>query len=605
MANRRNVSSNRDDILEQWLNAEVDSDEDEIGRNSPFRNNVPTRTTNSENEFSDDQEEFVITSDHDSNSEMSEGEDTSPDEEAGEQTSSTGYFYGKNRYKWAKTPPARNTRIRSHNIIRLPCPTSRSRPNEPFNPNDVFQIIFDTDMKSKILLWTNQKLAGFRLRYQSTNRTELRECTLQELDAFLGLLIYSAVFKSNHEAVISLFATDGTGREIFRLCMSSLRFYILLLCLRFDNPEDREERKRTDPSCITTEIINSFNKNSQANYSIGANATIDEMLLAFRGRCSFKMYIPSKPNKYGLKMQCLADSKTHYVLNTYLYCGKNSDGLTLTEEEKKHPVPLQACLRLCQPILNSNRNITTDNWYTSMELISVMKSKGLTVVGTLRKNKKEIPKEFLPQKDRPIGSSLFGFTNDTTIVSYVPKKNKSVILVSSMHHDNTVDESTNKPEIIMHYNSTKGGVDSVDQMCSVYSSSRRTRRWPMPVLYRILDMSALNAYIIQQSHERSTKMTRMTFLKGLAKMMCEPYMKERSYNDRLPTQLRTSIATALKLHSAETTSTHDENLKLERSKRKRCSFCPPNKRAKTVHLCPKCRLPICMTCAKTVCNSCL
>lgn len=73
MANRRNVSSNRDDILEQWLNAEVDSDEDEIGRNSPFRNNVPTRTTNSENEFSDDQEEFVITSDHDSNSEMSEG----------------------------------------------------------------------------------------------------------------------------------------------------------------------------------------------------------------------------------------------------------------------------------------------------------------------------------------------------------------------------------------------------------------------------------------------------------------------------------------------------------------------------------------------------
>lgn len=94
MANRRNVSSNRDDILEQWLNAEVDSDEDEIGRNSPtFRNNVPTRTTNSENEFSDDQEEFVITSDHDSNSEMSEGEDTSPDEEAGEQTSSTGYFY--------------------------------------------------------------------------------------------------------------------------------------------------------------------------------------------------------------------------------------------------------------------------------------------------------------------------------------------------------------------------------------------------------------------------------------------------------------------------------------------------------------------------------
>lgn len=362
--------------------------------------------------------------------------------------------------------------------------------------------------------------------------------------------------------------------------------------------------KKTDPGCIVTEIINIFNKNAQENYSIGANATIDEMLVAFRGRCKFKMYIPSKPNKYGLKMQCLADSKTHYAFNTYLYCGKNTEGLTLTEEEKKYPIPTQACLRLCKPILNSNRNITTDNWYTSMELINVMKSRGLTVVGTLKKNKKEIPKAFLPHKDRQVGSSLFGFTKDTAIVSYVPKKNKSVILMSSMHHDNFVDESTNKPEIILHYNSTKGGVDSVDQMCSVYSSSRRTRRWPMAVLYRLLDMSALNAYIIQQSHESASKMTRLVFMKGLAKILCEPHMKERFYTQRLPVQLKTGIRNILRLE-ADAAPEDEEALKLERNKRKRCSLCPSNKKAKTVHLCATCKLPICLTCSKQVCLSCL
>lgn len=589
------MSTNREDIIEQWLNADLSSDEEE--------NSVSVRdalNTHSDNEFSDNDEDFVLESDHDSNSEISENEDES---EENETNNSSDYYYGKNRFKWAKTPPSRNSRVRNHNILRLPSTTSRARPADPFIPNEAFNILFDEDMKNKILFWTNKKLAVFRLKYKSPDRTELRECTHQELNCFIGLLLYSAVFKSNHEAVISLFATDGTGREIFRLCMSSLRFYVLLVCLRFDNPDDREERKKIDPGCITTEMINMFNKNAQANYSIGAYATIDEMLVGFRGRCAFKMYIPSKPNKYGLKMQCLADAKTHYVYNTYLYCGKNTDGLTLTDEEKKQPIPVQACLRLCQPILNTNRNITTDNWYTSMELLTIMLSKGLTVIGTLKKNKREIPKEFLPHKDRKIDSSLFGFTKDFTIASYVPKKNKSVILVSSMHHDNSVDESTKKPEIILQYNSTKGGVDAVDQMCSVYSSSRRTRRWPMPVLYRLLDMSALNAYIIQQSHERASKMTRMTFLKGLAKSLCEPYMKERCYNQRLPTQLRTNIATALQIHLP--TIEPGESQKLDRNKRKRCSFCKPAKRAKTVHLCTKCQQPICMTCAKVVCSTCL
>lgn len=202
----------------------------------------------------------------------------------------------------------------------------------------------------------------------------------------------------------------------------------------------------------------------------------------------------------------LADSKTHLVLNTYLYCGKNTDGLTITDDEKKLPIPVQACLRMCQPFHNYNRNITTDNWFTSMELVTAMHAKGLTVVETINKNKREIPKDSLPHIEREVGSYKFGFTKNVTIVSCVPKKNKSVILIPSMHQNDKVDESTNKSDIILHYKSTKGGVDSVDQMCSVYSSSRRTNRWPMPFLYRILDMSALNAFIIQQTHQNAPKL---------------------------------------------------------------------------------------------------
>lgn len=32
--------------------------------------------------------------------------------------------------------------------------------------------------------------------------------------------------------------------------------------------------------------------------SVKESACVDEMLVGFRGECKFKMYIPSKPNKY-------------------------------------------------------------------------------------------------------------------------------------------------------------------------------------------------------------------------------------------------------------------------------------------------------------------
>ena len=73
-------------------------------------------------------------------------------------------------------------------------------------------------------------------------------------------------------------------------------------------------------------------------------------------------------------------------------------------------------------------------------------SKNLLFVGTVRKNKPEIPTNFLANKNRNIYSSLFGFSQFLNLVSYVPKKNKSVILISSKHHNKSIN----------HLNSNQG-----------------------------------------------------------------------------------------------------------------------------------------------------
>ena len=59
----------------------------------------------------------------------------------------------------------------------------------------------------------------------------------------------------------------------------------------------------------------------------------------------------------------------------------------------------------------------------------------LTIVGTMRKCKREIPECMKASKSRETKTSNFAFNYQITMVSYVPKKNKSVIMLSTMHHD--------------------------------------------------------------------------------------------------------------------------------------------------------------------------
>lgn len=196
------------------------------------------------------------------------------------------------------------------------------------------------------------------------------------------------------------------------------------------------------------------------------------------------------------------------MCNAEVYTGKN---LQNKKSSFSHPTDVVLCI--IKPIENTNQNVTCDNWYTSMELTNELRKKELTYVGTVKKNKRMMSKEFLPDRKRLVHSSSFGFTSDMTLVSYVPKKEKSV-LMSSMHHDSTVDEKTKKPEIIMFYNSTKAGVDALDEKCATYSTSRRTRRWPMTLFRCILNISDVNSRIIYQ-FAHGEEISRYNYLKQL------------------------------------------------------------------------------------------
>lgn len=62
---------------------------------------------------------------------------------------------------------------------------------------------------------------------------------------------------------------------------------------------------------------------------------------------------------------------------------------------------------------------------------------------------------------KPGKSTMFGFQEKTTLVSYIPEVRKNVFLLSTMHLDDSFDGEIGKPSIIIDYNKTKGGVDTV------------------------------------------------------------------------------------------------------------------------------------------------
>ena len=99
-------------------------------------------------------------------------------------------------------------------------------------------------------------------------------------------------------------------------------------------------------------------------------------------------------------------------------------------------------------------------------------------------------------------------------MSFVPKRNKAVILVKSMHHSAVMDEATKKPEIILDYNMTKDGVDTCDKMCASYSVSRVTRRWPIAVFYILKNIAGINSWVIYAFNTPSDEPQRRTLLEN-------------------------------------------------------------------------------------------
>uniref|UniRef100_A0A915ENP4 PiggyBac transposable element-derived protein domain-containing protein n=1 Tax=Ditylenchus dipsaci TaxID=166011 RepID=A0A915ENP4_9BILA len=320
-----------------------------------------------------------------------------------------------------------------------------------------------------------------------------KSITIEEFRRFLGVLFLIGVYRGKNEPVPMLWNMN-IGRECIRNGVARNRFYQILRFLRFDDAERRRRLpERRDKLAPIRKVFESFNVNLRRAYTSSECVTVDEQLTTFRARCSFREYIPSKPGKYGKKSWLLCDSDTSYVLNAQVYTGRDPQQSREVNQGQRVVLDLLNGLHFME-----GRSVVTDNFFTSLSLARRLLSQKITLIGTVRHNRGEVPLSFIAKRVRESYSSVFGFQEKATLVSYCPKKGRNpVILLSTMHHNAKVSSSEQKkPEIVTDYNATKGGVDTLDQMVRTYSTKRKTCRWPMVIFYNMLDIAAVNAFVI-------------------------------------------------------------------------------------------------------------
>ena len=130
--------------------------------------------------------------------------------------------------------------------------------------------------------------------------------------------------------------------------------------------------------------------------------------------------MPNKPAKYGIKIFWLCDASLTYASNARIYVRRQPG----SEPEKN--LGQNVVIQLTSPLQGSGRNVTMDNYFTGIPLAKTMLQRKLTIVGTMKKCKREIPECMKPAKSRETKISIFGFNDQLTHNGQLrpPKKTK-------------------------------------------------------------------------------------------------------------------------------------------------------------------------------------
>ena len=292
----------------------------------------------------------------------------------------------------------------------------------------------------------------------------------------------------------------GLFRSQVNTIMSRDRFQLIWRYLHLYDSELLPQLGQPDKLLKLRWLIEYLNKAFSQMYTTYGSVTIDESMVKFKGRLSFRQYLPSKPIKWGMKMWSLAESTNGYLHQFQIYTGKEG----VQEKRLSHRVVTD----LMKNMQDQNICVYMDNFYTGIELLKELKIRGIYACGIVRANRKGLPTELLPKKLKLARHEYrVAQLDDMSFCHWMDTK--PVMILSNIHDPAAVGIVNRRsghieqrqvivPHMLQEYQDNMRGVDLLDQMVAYYLINHRSLKWWRRLFFHLMTATAYNSYIVAQ-----------------------------------------------------------------------------------------------------------
>ncbi|UYV68288.1 hypothetical protein LAZ67_5003704 [Cordylochernes scorpioides] len=383
------------------------------------------------------------------------------------------------------------------------------------------EIVAFTNKCAQTLLASNRdKLPPF------SRKLAWKDTTLDEMMAFIGVIFNMGNVKKNQ---IRDYWSKNELLEMpwFGKVMSRGRFELLYSCFSLIDDFNLVPSSHPDynPTARFEKLIEHVNNKFIYYYKPTQNLTVDESLMCLKNRTRLRQYMPQKHHgRFGVKLWMLCESKTGYCLRMKPYKGKLSPII----KSLSYDVPMNLLQE--SSLLGKGYHLITDNFFTSINLAKDLLDSHTYLTGTIRTNRKGLPKTLTSAK-LGVDESLYMVNNNLLALAYKEKKSKPPVKFLSTFCDASsgkkkVSDQRDYPQMKICYDSYMGGVDLNDQMLYTYMDERKGRKFYRKVILNIFHRALLNSFILYEQHTKDNpKLYRRAFNYSVINELVKNHLK--------------------------------------------------------------------------------
>jgi hypothetical protein len=390
------------------------------------------------------------------------------------------------------------------------------------SPFSIFSLLFPDYFIRYLARHTNlyaEQLQNSGIINQPRSRfTRIKEFNETDIKLYIAVILWMGMH--SNKVIQDNWSNDFISETNFGKYISYDKFLLIHRCFHLN---DNEKKDSTDPIYKIRPLFIFLLGNWRRYYKFSKRLTIDECMIKFNGRLSFKQYIMNKPVKWGIKAFLICNSYNGYCYNIKLFYGKKTTPIS-EKISKSENIVLDFVNSGIHDF--SGSIIYIDNYYMGPNLLYELSKNNIGCLGTAKKNRiLAASKDDLPSKLKKGDSKYFTNIPDKSLLLCIWQDRGTVRLLSNIHQpaikivkETKLDQIkySQKPEMALEYVKYAKGVDLCNQLSTVYRYPHRSRKWWKSVFFHMLQITITNSYIIYREISNS-KMTHLDFYKEIIK----------------------------------------------------------------------------------------